>query len=266
MITAPNITYSTAFSREYKSVLDYAVSQAWVIPSYDVMFKQNSLYRGWINVGIWQECDVIWNLTHDSGDENFGLIMLKNPGTNTLVKTGTLTYTSKDGVKGDGSTGYYNTGWQPNSGVKFISTNCGYFVDVKESAQEATRAILGCQDSGALNTVNLVSRTATDTINYRMCQDSTQVISSQTDGSGLFQASRTANNAYSMYRNGSSIHSGTIASSGRALTTLNIFATSTAGTASAFSAKTVRVLGLGSSMSSLISVNYKLWQEYFLNL
>lgn len=266
MITAPKITYTTAFRREYKLVLDHAVFVGYALPSYDVMFKQNSLYRGWINVGIWQESDVIWLLANDSGDENFGRIMIKNPGTNTLAKTGTLTYTSKDGVKGDGSTGYYDTGWQPNGATKYLSTNGGYFVDVKESAQEATRAIFGAQVSGSLDTTNFVSRTATDTINYRISQDSTRVITGQTDGSGFFQGMRTASNAIAMYRNGSSIDSFTTASSNRANAAVYIFAANTSATASAFSAKTVRVLALGSSMSSLVSVNYKLWQEYFLNL
>lgn len=159
----------------------------------------------------------------------------------TLTETGILnTFTADRGWAGDGLTGYLDTGWSPSLGAQdslFIAAWS------RTSAQDGTGS--GIIGTGTSVGMRIRTRNASDQTQATINTGTSTNIGSQTDGSGLFAANRSGATALQIYRNGTSIGTGTAASTGPSVATINIgrFAT-------AFDASQCAALIISSSLNS----------------
>lgn len=259
----PILSGSAGFHPFYKAVLAEAISQGDTLPSYQWQTRQNALVVDLVRKTIWSKSDFLYNFYHDGG-ESFSYINWKSPANNRITKNGTITFTTLDGSKGDGSTGYYLTHFQPNThGVNWTLNEAGFFIDVKESAQEDIY-ICGVQDGGNSNRVRLRPRSTSDQADSALNSTSSSLlIVSNTDASGLFHVKRTSSTDTSMFRNGSSLGSTTSdLSNARPTIDIAILALNNASVFSSFSAKTFRLFGGGGSLAGLESELYNSWIAY----
>lgn len=68
----------------------------------------NTLIRGLKNASLWTKLNKLYVCA--AHDDQAGRVEWKNPGTHTLVKNGSLTFTTDVGFNSDGSTGYLDVG------------------------------------------------------------------------------------------------------------------------------------------------------------
>lgn len=145
---------------------------------------------------------------------------LKNPlDTNAAFRilwVGGVTHNS-NGITGNGTNGYGETYIQPSTNLSLNSTHIAFWS--KTNSQNNT-AEMGIQD-GLLNAgIRVITRNASNQTLYQVNDNASTILSSVTDSSGFYCASRTASNSRKLYKNGSAIITNTTAST--TLTTATI--------------------------------------------
>jgi hypothetical protein len=240
----------------YKKILARASVLGYTKPTYYRQIRDNGLLVKMIQNGIWNDLDIFYNFWHDGG-ESYGFINWKNPDNFLITKTGTVTFTSLDGSKGNGSNGCYDTNWSPlTHGVNWTLNNAGFFIGVKESAG-ATEFVCGGSDAGvsAPNNCAFRPRSTVDTGSDALNNDGSQNPSGRPDASGQWHVLRTSSTAFSVYRNGIlNVTYGSTASTGITTSNLAILARQVVTTKSGFSAKTIRNFGAGANLSGKESI------------
>lgn len=93
----------------YKTILDYATTQGFMLPSVPVQIAGVTYIKDLMVAGIWNQLDVLYNFVTD-GDENFAKINWKKPGTNQLPAGGS-TFTPLNSLI---FTAVADTGYQPD--------------------------------------------------------------------------------------------------------------------------------------------------------
>lgn len=101
-ISVEKIPYSSTlgaspFEPEYLTILSYATTQGWTLPSPPVQVNQNFLLSNLKVSGIWALLDVFY-VFRSNGDSNFARINWKNPGTH-LASLGDTVWSSMFGAK-----------------------------------------------------------------------------------------------------------------------------------------------------------------------
>lgn len=96
----------TIYEAEYKSILDYATTNSYTLPSTAQRLKQNTLLSSLKTSGVWNKLDTFANFATD-GDSNFALIDWKRLTQYTAVNS--PTFTTNEGFKGNGTSSYIDT-------------------------------------------------------------------------------------------------------------------------------------------------------------
>lgn len=253
----------------YRSVYNTAVGAGATAPSDEVRRKQNRLYRDWSAAGILAVLDILYVWTHD-GNEQFGFYNWLAPASHTITKVGTLTFTARDGVKGNGTTGYYNSNFSAiSNGANFAATQQSVMAMVKESTA-VEGFLIGRTDSGSTKHVWLRGRLTGDTAELRLVQDTNFLpVAGITDGAGFWYGDRVTT-LLSLYRNNTLISSrndvpGAVS---RPAGAIFLFArAASAGGPDNFSVATIRFLGLGGPLSSdQRTLMLDAWNLYFNSL
>lgn len=148
--------------------------------------------------GVWQKMDVIY--CNAGPDAQFRTLNWKDPGKFPLVQVGSVTFTADRGDAGDGSTGYFTTGWIPSThGVNYTQNSASLFGWSRTAANGVSNG--GFIGGGTVGTYRLCPRGTTD-FTFYTANDSIVRGPANTDGSGLFGWSRTGASAVQLYRNG----------------------------------------------------------------
>jgi hypothetical protein len=114
------------FDDDYKSVLNYATSQGYGLPSYEQQTLQNQLVLDLKNFGIWSELDS-FGLQATNGSADFALVDWKRLITMTAVNS--PTFITNVGYKGNGNDSYINTNYRPlTDGSNYTANDASFGV------------------------------------------------------------------------------------------------------------------------------------------
>lgn len=182
--------------KDYAALQDKAVADGVTRPSYEQRVKENAWMRNMDSKdGAWTGRGAFWNFRNDSGAEDYGLYNWKDPATFKLIKTGTLTYTSMDGMKGDGTTGYYNTSYTPFNSSVWGLGNCSIAYDLLTNASGIH---IGSNAVAVnYNTINGLTQVT------RLNQDSSANVVPANPGVGRWIMNKTTSLLNDFYKNGS---------------------------------------------------------------
>jgi hypothetical protein len=198
---------------------------------------------------IFAKCDGFLLIGLEHAAEADGFINFIAPGTYNGTKHGAGTYTPGQGWAGDGTTGYWSTGFVPTTAPSAKFT--------KDSAHQgiwSRTELAGTQvDFGSRNTVSSVSsyfipRLATDRLRLLMNQGTTVDLVT-TSSLGHLVGRRSASNALKGYRNAASVGTSTQASVNMSDKEFYVGALNTNDAASNFSTRQIACVHWGESLS-----------------
>ena len=112
----------------YLSILNYAISQNYSLPSSNQQILQNQLVVDLKNADIWNRLDVLWVYANNGGSD-FARINWKNPGFHTDTLINNPQFIINQGFKGNGTNSYIDHNWNPvGNGVNFTLNNASIMV------------------------------------------------------------------------------------------------------------------------------------------
>jgi len=184
-------TPTQLYSTEYQNILNYAQGQGYTVPSDGQKTLQNQLILDLISNNVWNFLDFLY-ITATDGDEDYAKINWINPGSYTLVDSGSPTFTTNSGFTGDGLGAYLDTNFNPTTVLgtrvrnsmgawvdltggdarcvmgsfvtrrqhilpKFVAVGGGAFFGIDTTSTENPTAGVLSQTSGLWETVNLSS-------------------------------------------------------------------------------------------------------------
>lgn len=168
----------------------------------------NTLVAALKSAGVWSKCDALYVIAaHDA--QAAGLNWIAPSGGYNLTAVNSPTFLADRHYVGDGSTSYLDTGMVRDALSNYTRNSAHIAAWSRNSpTANANRSILG---SSAGNNCKINTQ-RTSLQSYTRLNCSVDVICAVPDGSGLFAANRSGASAEEVYRNGSSIGSGTTAS------------------------------------------------------
>jgi len=137
---------------DYAAILSYATTQGYTLPSASQQALQNQLVVDLKAAGVWSKLDTFAVFATD-GDSDFALIDWIRLSQYTAVNS--PTFTSNQGFKGNGTSSYLNTLYNPDtSGVNFNRNNASIYIYVKTAATVGTFKVLASYGLGNLGICN----------------------------------------------------------------------------------------------------------------
>jgi hypothetical protein len=164
--------------------------------------------RALIYRGIWSDLDVLQ--VYASQAHADALINWKAPGTFSATLAGTNVFTAYQGIAGNGTTGYINTGFNPTSAAGKYALNDAHFGLYSRSAGQGATYEAGSV-SGATTTF-LQTRDGSNQARSRINDGATLTQTGVTDGSGHHGVNRSGASARQYYLRGALAASDTQAS------------------------------------------------------
>jgi hypothetical protein len=204
--------------------------------------------------GNWQLIDCFW-LFAQSNQANSRLC-IKRPSATACTEVNSPSWTAYRGFTGNGTTSYLNSNYnETTNGVNFTQNSASIFVYSRTNENAATTAEIGHSD--ATNKTFLVCRSTANQISIpiNMSGGAGSPALSNTDGSGLFQLSRTASNLSTCYRNGTSLGTSAQVSNGIVNNNMYICADNLNGAAALFSVKQIAIAGVGGGNIDAVKFN-----------
>lgn len=174
--------------------------------SYDNCYYIDRLFTLIVSIGI-SKFDFFYIATDNEADSLLNLISASYP----LVKTGTANFTQYAGWLGDGSTGYLSTGFIPSSAGGAMTQNSAHISAWGLLAAADAVQTIAANDGTRLSFIIPGLSAASTT--WRMNTGTSDTVAS-TGTSGCFVANRSAAGAQQLYKNGVSVDSNTIPSTG----------------------------------------------------
>lgn len=239
-----NLVWS-GMDADYKAILDYATTQGYTLPSASQQLLQEQLIIDLKDAGIWSKLDTFAVFATD-GDSDFALIDWKRLTQYTAFNS--PTFTSNQGFKGNGTSSYVNTNYNPTiNGVNFSQNSAsigGYQfnsstdVNCDFGALQTTPFSIRCHFSGnggiAINTSSFLIVSTGIAIS-----------------NGVFSLIRDNSSNFDYYRNSSKTPLNTSGPS-NGIVNLNLLglARNVQGTASQFSPDTLSMLYTGGEITT----------------
>lgn len=158
------------------------------------------------------------------------------------------------GITGNGTNGYGETYVKPSVDLVLNSTHIAFWS--KTNSQNAN-AEMGIQD-GALNAgIRVITRNTSNQTQYQVNDNASTLLTSVTDSSGFYCASRTASNSRKLYKNGTAIITNTTASTTRTTATIPVLGQKTFNnTMNAYLAKTHSFASAGGGLNDTQAADY----------
>lgn len=246
-INIPNIntgsfgTESSAFCKELMNILLYAKVRGFTIPQKYVLEAINTAIRQWIEAGVWQKRDYLYNfkvpskhLKWDHPDQNvcgdsggFCNINYINPFnyelTPTIVSTGRIRFISKLGwysqpsLGAGGHVGYLATGFLNSTNAINLTRNSNHFVVYRSDQQTINlaammiRAAVGT-GGGAVRT-HIQFQASNAGVNYASYQNTTSSYL-DSDTVAMWLMNRVISTQLKLYKNGLNVDTKTVSTNG----------------------------------------------------
>lgn len=148
----------TIYEAEYKSILDYATTNSYNLPSTAQRLKQNTLLSSLKTSGVWNKLDTFANFATD-GSTQFALIDWKR-----LVQynaSTSPTFTFNKGFAGNGTSSYIDTNFNPaTSGSNYTLNNASRYLYMYMAS--------GTSSLDGVITASLNNMARTSTSNHRI--------------------------------------------------------------------------------------------------
>ena len=199
-----NVELGSAFDADYQAVLDYATLQGYSLPTSEQQALQNQLMidlKAAATNGL-SSYHVVNIWANNTGNNNFGTIQWQDQSTQSTLNN-SPTYTSNEGIRGDGVAAFYDTLFAPSTGnqndVMFGLWYMNNRVDTTEGMTNGVRFHLRPRTTGnELRTVGINSSTGV----------TTSTGGSITSSVGFSVAARDTSTVIELYKNGTLIGSG----------------------------------------------------------
>lgn len=253
---AGSIAYSRA-ARDVIAAMPDAVTQRRTI-ALDAMMGMLDM------TGLLEKIDVFWDFIGAESIAN-ACINLASPGDYTLTQVGSIQHAQGYGAKGDGSAGYFRTGWVPGTnGVQYQTSNCHLGAWEMANVANTSDTVAGAFGTGNLL---LVTRTGPNQI---LAAGNTSTTTGTnggtvTNSSGYTLMSRLGTTV-DTYKDGntSAVWSYTAGSATAVIGhDLYILARNSAGTPISFSARTLGLLHAGAALSAAEQATlYAIFADY----
>jgi hypothetical protein len=140
---AGNGLASGNFDSDYQAVLSYAISQDYILPSFQQQIYQNELVEDMKTAGAWDGLEFFYVFASD-GSNDFTFINWANPGTNQATVTFGPIRETNIGWRGDAA-GHIDTGYVASTqftGGNDVSMGAWMYLDGQDGA------IMGAYNSG----------------------------------------------------------------------------------------------------------------------
>lgn len=252
-------TTSTAYISDYQTILDRATTLGYPLPTENEKIWQSQLIYDLRVASIWGSLDIFYNFWVHNSD--FATLNWKSPTQFQITKVNNPIFTKHLGFTKTATTAtYLNTGWIPNTnGVNFSLNNCSCFVYLNDNKTDDLA--FGSRDASAANAVWLQPRTASNQVRYNL-NNTTDIVSTSTDSKGFWHLKRTSSTAASVFRNGTSVHNGTSTSTAMPSVSIHVMGGNNNGSPAGAGTNTVGCFGAGSSLNTLESRLYLIWDTY----
>lgn len=244
-----------ALDSDVQAVLTQAGIDGVTIPTPICIGEINALITGEKTDGTYVTKGCYY-ITENDGSSGFSLYNYKNTATFKLIINGTVTWTSRKGFTGNGTTGFLNTQYNTSTAADFTQNDCGYGVYVYSEGN--TGQILGNVATGARVSLNNSARSTTFEVT-----GNTNPNYVDDWGVGYYHTYRSASGNINGAKN-SVLYSSAVTDASVARPNANIYilARNNAGTADSFSNATVSHFWAGASLGSGAASMYGRWATY----
>jgi hypothetical protein len=172
---------------DYYAVLARGTTLGYTLPDATLQVKQNATVISLKSAGIWTKLDILYLFA--TNNSNMATLNFKAPSSHQVTLVNSPSFTVSQGFKGNASTSYLNTNFNPaTSGVQYTLNNASRFIYLKTAFVTPTMYILDNVLGVSQN--SLQNRNAND----HKINQSGNVISSNADlsGAGLKVINRTS--------------------------------------------------------------------------
>lgn len=145
----------SGFDPDYQAILNRGTALGYTLPDVVTQSAGNALVVALKASGVWAELDILY-LTATTGDSNFATLNWKDPLSYQLTLFNSPTFRSKFGFRGNGTTSYISTNWNPvTNGVQYTQDNASRFVFVTTQTIPAStaQAALDGNTTAAVNAI-----------------------------------------------------------------------------------------------------------------
>ncbi len=240
------------FDSDYQSVLNYATTQGYTLPSAGQQVKQNQLMLDLKTAGVWSKLDTFAVFRTD-GNSDFALIDWVRLLDYTAVNS--PTFTTNEGFQGNGTSSYIDTNFDVlNDSVNFEQNNAsmGAYGDFVNAA------VAGLRISFNVSQTQLLANAGIQFNGDRA------VIANNALGVKLLQHNRSSSTAVSQYIDG--VLTDTATSTSDPLAALNVYigATNSNGTPTFFNTSKCGLHYMGANLESQAAALNTAWNNYIL--
>jgi hypothetical protein len=173
-----------------------------------------------------------------------------------LTQHGSVTYNGTNGITGDGSTGYFTTGYTPSSSGQITQNSLSLGACVVNSRTSGTPVIVALGTNDGTHEAYTIPLTATPNWHFAMNSNGgADSASANTNAQGARLAVRTASANVVPYLNGSAQSTTTLASNGVPTTVMDILVFNNNGTLADFSSDTHAYILLGGGLTGTQATN-----------
>jgi hypothetical protein len=218
-------------------------------PSESVAAAQNTMVKALVDAGTWDKMDVFYLFAQESNGGGEALVNWINPGTYNATAVNSPTFTSLEGIAGNGTTSYINTNFQPSLGAKLSQNSTSFSIYSRTNAQSSD--FDGIYDTGSPATrLRVRIRSTGDLLIPSINDTASSNIAGMTDSTGLFYFERSGAANTAVYRNNASIGTGTESSVAPSDIKFYICAQNNNGSADNFGIRQFSSLHIGAALSS----------------
>lgn len=199
------------------------------------------LVNGLKGLGLWTKMTAIYPFIGGSALSHS--INMKTPGTYNITWFGSITHNS-NGVTGDGTSGYGNTGITPSLHLQQNSISISAYSRTNSGAETAS---IGVQQGS--NNLRLFLRNSTNNLGIANLNQGGNFTFSANDSLGFFVCSRTSSTLSKVYERGLLISSSSLSSGGLATIQVCILANNSSGVMELFNSRTHSFIHIGSGLT-----------------
>ena len=185
---------------DYYAVLDRGTTLGYTLPDATLQVKQNETVLSLKSAGIWSKLHVLYFFA--TNNSNMATLNFKAPSSHQVTLVNSPTFTANQGFKGNASTSYLNTHFNPTTGgVQYTLNNASRFIYLKTAFVTPGMYILDNSAGASVNRMNNRSD------NDQKINQGTGVISSNADlsGAGLKVINRTSSTNVELFNGNTQI-------------------------------------------------------------
>lgn len=220
--------------------------------SYGRRYAANEVISRLKAAGIWDRLDALYLL--GANDLQAATRNWKADAFN-LVQVGTVTFTADRGVAGNGTDGYFTTGYVPSTQV-LQPTNAHISLWIRNNVQSSTQLPIGARTTSTTNQLLIAPRLGTDVATFRVNQDAAGAQPANADSTGFWLARRAASNVIELFKNGVLVLADTAVSTSVPTVGITIGALNTGGTVGAFATHQIAAVSIGRSMDDAMQLEF----------